>query len=53
MQEAWKLVSKLEIIPITILLFKCLKQTQPQEQAVSSCLDEMSPHAFILCVSES
>lgn len=52
MQEAWKLASKLEIISITILLLKCFKQIQPQEQAISSSLDEISSHS-VLCVSES
>lgn len=53
MQEAWKLASKLEIISITILLLKCFKQLQPQEQAISSSLDEISSHASILSASES
>lgn len=57
MQEAWKLVSNLEIISITILLLKCLKQMQPQEQAISFSLDEMSSHTFMYvhtsCITKS
>lgn len=38
---------------ITILLLKCFKQMQPEEQAISSSLGEISSHAFTLCVSGS